>query len=118
MIPYQWTTAVIGLAIAGAILFLVRRDHLHGPYATWWLLVSVAVTLISLFPGVANTLARWLGIAYPPILPVFIGMGFILIKLLIVDLERSKQEIKIRRLNQKLAILEAELRRLQHDKDT
>ena len=109
MIPYQWTTAIIGLLIAGSILFLVRRDHMHGPYAVWWLASSAIVVLISLFPGVVNLVAGRLGIAYPPILPVFVGMGLILIKMLTMDLERSRQELKLRRLTQRLAILEATL---------
>jgi len=35
-----------------------------------------------------------------------IGMGFILIKILSMDLERSRQERTLRRLTQKLAMLE------------
>ena len=109
MIPYQWTTAIIGLLIAGSILFLVRRDHMHGPYAVWWLASSAVVVLISLFPGLINLVAGQLGIAYPPILPVFVGMGLILVKMLTMDLERSRQELKLRRLTQRLAMLEASL---------
>jgi len=109
MIPYQWTTAIIGFLIAGSILFLVRRDHMHGPYAVWWLASSAVVVLISLFPGFINLVAGRLGIAYPPILPVFVGMGLILIKMLTMDLERSRQELKLRRLTQRLAMLEATL---------
>ncbi len=109
MISYQWTSALIGLAIAGTIFYLVRRNHLHGPFAVWWLLVSVAVILISIMPSMVDYIAALLGIAYPPILPVFIGMGLILIKMLTMDLERSRQERRIRRLTQRLAILEAQL---------
>lgn len=111
MIPYQWTSAVIGLAIGGTILYLVRRDHLHGPYAVWWLTVSVGVILISLFPTSVNTVAGLLGISYPPILAVMVGMGLLLIKVLTMDLERSRQERHIRRLTQRLAMLENELNR-------
>ena len=31
----QITAALIGVLLAGSILYLVRRDHLHGPYALW-----------------------------------------------------------------------------------
>ncbi|AHE98499.1 DUF2304 domain-containing protein [Thioalkalivibrio paradoxus] len=107
MIPYQWTSAAIGLLIAGAILYLVRRDHLHGPYAVWWLAASVVIVLVGLFPQAVNLVAHGLGISYPPILPVFLGMGLILIKMLTQDLERSRQELHLRRLTQRIAILEA-----------
>ena len=106
MIPYQITSTVIGLIIAGAILYLVRRDHLHGPYATWWLCVALAVMIIGFFPKIIDRLAILLGVNYPPILVVVLGLGLILIKMLTMDLERSRQERKIRRLAQRIAILE------------
>lgn len=106
MISYQLTSTFIGLAIAGSILFLVRRDHLHGPYALWWLCVAGAVVLLGLFPRVTDYLAKLMGIGYPPILVIVLGLGLILIKMLTMDLERSRQERQIRRLAQRLAILE------------
>lgn len=106
MISYQLTSTVIGLAIAGSILFLVRRDHLHGPYAVWWLCVAAAVMLLGFFPRVTDYLAKLMGIGYPPILVIVIGFGLILVKMLTMDLERSRQERRIRRLAQRLAILE------------
>lgn len=117
MIPYQWTSAAIGLAIGGSILYLVRRDHLHGPYAVWWLTVSIGVVLVSLFPGMINRIAGLLGVSYPPILVVVIGIGLLLIKTLTMDLERSRQERRIRRLTQRLAMLEAELNRVRDTDD-
>jgi hypothetical protein len=113
VIPYQWTSAAIGLLIAGTILFLVRRDHLHGPYAVWWLAVSAAVVVVSVFPGLVDQAASRLGIAYPPVLPVLVGMGLILIKILTMDVERSRQELHLRRLTQRIAMLEAQLDRTQ-----
>ena len=37
MLDAQITAAILGIGLAGAIFFLVRRDHLHGPFAAWWL---------------------------------------------------------------------------------
>jgi hypothetical protein len=47
-----------------------------------------------------------MGVSYPPILAVVVGLGLVLIKMLTMDVERSRQERKIRRLTQQLAILE------------
>jgi hypothetical protein len=105
----QITAALIGLALAGSILYLVRRDHLHGPYALWWLVVAAATLILGFVPRTVDWLAHLTGIAYPPVLPLIIGVSLILLRLLQLDIERSRQERQIRRLNQKLAILEEEL---------
>lgn len=106
MIPYQLTSTLIGLIIAGMIIFLVRRDHMHGPYAVWWLCVAAVVVLLGLFPQLIDGFALLVGVSYPPILAIVLGLGLILVKMLTMDLERSRQERKIRRLAQRLAMLE------------
>lgn len=108
----QITSAILGAVLAGAILFLVRRDHLHGPYAVWWFGVAAATFVLGVFPTTVVWLGRLTGIGYAPVLPIIIGLSLVLIRLLKLDIDRSKQERQIRRLTQKLAILEQELDRL------
>ena len=108
----QITSAILGIALTGAILFLVRRDHLHGPYAVWWFGVAAATCVLGVFPDLVAWLGRHTGIYYAPILPIIIGLSLVLIRLLKLDIDRSKQERRIRRLTQKLAILEQELVRM------
>lgn len=114
----QITSAVLGVALAGAILFLVRRDHLHGPYAVWWFGVALATFVLGVFPGVVTWLGHQTGILYAPVLPIIVAVSLMLIRLLKLDVDRSKQERRIRRLTQKLAILEQELVRLGGNADT
>ena len=102
-------SAVMGIALAGAILYLVRRDHLHGSYALWWLLVAAATLIVGVFPHLIDRLGEIVGIAYPPILAIILGMGLILIRMLLMDVDRSRQERTLRRLTQRLAILDQEL---------
>jgi len=112
----QITAAILGVLLAGSILYLVRRDHLHGPYALWWLVVAVATLVLGVVPRSIDWLARLTGIAYPPVFPIIVGLSLILLRLLQLDIQRSRQERHLRRLTQKLAILEEELsllRRLQ-----
>ena len=121
MIAYQWTAAFIGLAIAIVILWLVRRHHLHGPYAIWWILVASGVLIVSLFSEWLNPVASLLGISYAPILPLILALGAVLVKILTMDLERTRQEVALRRMAQRLGMLEAEIQRLGggsvHDRD-
>ena len=102
-------STVIGFALAGAILYLVRRDHLHGSYALWWLAVATATMALSMFPSVIDRVGHFIGIYYPPILPIIVGLGFILIRMLRMDVDRSRQERMLRRLAQRVAILDQEL---------
>ena len=114
MISHQVTTTLIGLGVAATVLLLVRRDRLHGPYAAWWLITAAAIFVLGLFPRVFDTVAYYLGVGYPPILGMLLGLALILIKVLLLDLERSRQEITIRRLVQRLAILQARFDELEN----
>jgi hypothetical protein len=105
----QLTSAAISILLAGAILYLVRRDHMHGSYALWWLAIAAAILVLGVFPPVIDWLGEISGISYPPILPIIVGIGMILIRMLRTDIDRSRQERQLRRLAQKLAILEQEL---------
>lgn len=111
----QITAAVIGALLAGSILLLVRRNHLHGSYALWWLAVAAAILLLGVFPPVIDWMGRLTGIHYPPVLPIIVGIGMILIRLLKMDIDRSRSERQLRRLTQKLAILEQELAQTRRD---
>ena len=104
------TAGIIGVLLAGAILYLVRRDHLHGSFALWWFAIAAAILILGLFPPVIDWLGTVTGIYYPPILPIVIGIGMILLRLLKMDVDRSRYERQMRRLTQKLAIVEQELR--------
>ena len=112
MLTGQITSAILGIVLAGAILFLVRRDHLHGPFAVWWFAVAAATFVLGVFPGIVVWLGHLTGIVYAPVLPIIVGVSLILIRLLKLDIDRSRQERQLRRLTQKLAILENELDRL------
>ncbi|MBL8258468.1 MAG: DUF2304 domain-containing protein [Candidatus Competibacteraceae bacterium] len=107
MLTYQSTSMVIGISLALIILFLVRRDRLHGPYAIWWIGAAATVGALGFYPELFDHLAVYLGVRYPPILAIILGLGMLLVKILTMDLERSRQERLIRRLTQRLAMLEA-----------
>jgi hypothetical protein len=106
----QLTAAVLGVLLAGTILFLVRRDHLHGPYALWWLGVAAATLILGVFPSVVPWLGVITGISYAPVVPIIVGISMILLRMLQLDIERSRQERQLRRLVQKIAILETEMK--------
>lgn len=101
-------SAVLGLSTAGIILFLLRKDALSVAYSLWWLAVTIGLVVLSLFPALVDALGRFLGIHYPPVLLLIGALCVVLVKLLFMDIDRSKQERHIRLLFQRLAILEHE----------
>lgn len=71
-------------------------------------MVAVLVVLAGVFPKVIDVFLVKFGVHYPPIVVIAVGVGLMLIKILAIDLEQSRQERKIRRLTQRLAMYEAD----------
>ena len=106
---YQLTSLAIGLVLAAVILLLVRRAHLHGPHALWWLGLAAAIIILGTWPRLTDLIAPYLGVSYPPIVAFILGFALVLVKMMSMDLERSRQEQRLRRLAQRLALLEVRI---------
>lgn len=108
------TILIIGALLSISILYLVRKGKMHGPYATWWLLVAVSAIVLSIFPNIVDWVAAQVGITYPPTLLLVLSVSMILIRMLTMDMALTLKERKIRRLTQKMAILEETLEKSQN----
>jgi hypothetical protein len=106
-------TGIIGFATAATIVILIRRDHLHVRYGLWWTGAAVAFALLGLFPAFFDSIAKYLGIAYSPILAMTLAIAIMVIKILVMDIERSRNAIRMQRLIQRIALLESDLREMQ-----
>jgi hypothetical protein len=106
-------TSLIGLSTAVAIIYLVRKDHLHVRYGLVWSVVAVVFAVLGFFPGIFDRNGQAAGVAYPPMRAITIGFVALVLKILISDIERSRNQVKIQRLVQRTALLEAEMRELQ-----
>jgi len=111
---YLLMTSMIGIFTALFIFWLIRKDHLHIKFAFWWILVAIASAIIGVYPKIIDSLSSWIGISYPPILAVTFAISFIFIKMLLTDVEQSKQQIKIIRLTQRLGLLELDNQKIQN----
>lgn len=105
----NWFTAGFGLATGGLILYLVRRDHLHTRHGLWWLPLALVIAVLGAFPRLADWIGGMLGVYYPPIIPLIVGFIVLVVKILAMDIQQSKLEIKLNRLIQRLAMLEGNL---------
>jgi len=108
MTHYRILTIIIGVSIAGLILVLIRKDKIHASYSVWWGVTAVSIAFFGIFPNIIDYIGARLGISYPPILLIIVALCLAYIKILTMDLERSRQEKKIRILLQRLALYESE----------
>jgi hypothetical protein len=103
---YQLVSAAIGIIIGTTILVLIRKKHLHSGYAGWWLIAAAGTIIFGIFPRLIDKIGYLLGIRYPPVLLIIIGVCVMLVKILLMDIERTKQDQQLRRIAQRLALIE------------
>ena len=103
----QVTTTLMGIGLAVLILHLIRRDHLYVMHGLFWALVAAAAAVLGAWPGLIDKLAVLVGISYPPALLLLLASIVLLVKSLHSDIVNTRIERDVRRLNQRLALLEA-----------
>ncbi len=87
------------------VLKKIRKTQLHIDDAIYWIVASVLLLIISIFPQIAIWMSQLLGIESPANF-VFLFMIFvILIKLFNLAIDVSIQKQRLNRLIQKLALL-------------
>lgn len=109
MASLQFSTSLLGLGLAALILILVRRDHLYLLHGLFWVAVAAVAAVLGAWPGLIDRLAAVVGISYPPALLLLLAAVVLLLKALHADMLNTRIERDVRRLNQRLAILEADL---------
>ena len=106
MKDYYLTVLVIGFGLAGVILFLVRRDHIYIRQGVFWIMVALLSTLLGVYPSLIDILGGALGVAYPPTLLFLCAIIVLIVKALLGDIALTKVRRDLRRLNQRIALLE------------
>lgn len=109
----QWITAVIGLLVGSSIIYFIRKDRLLVRHGMGWIFVAACLIILGLFPGLIDRAALWVGVAYPPTLAMILGFAALILKALISDIEVSRSEVRLTRLVQRVASLEADIRKLE-----
>jgi hypothetical protein len=98
---------VAGVSV-GYIFWLLRQHQLRSKYALLWLGIGVVLVPLAVFPGVLNTVADWLGVAYPPAAFLFLAVGFLFFVVVHFSWELSRLERRVRTLAEEVALLRAE----------
>jgi hypothetical protein len=117
MKDYYLTVLVIGFGLAGAILYLVRRDHIYIRQGVFWIAVAALSTLFGVWPTLIDVVGGALGVAYPPTLLLLAAIIVLVVKALLADIALTKVRRDLRRLNQRIALLETGELRARGDDD-
>ena len=112
MASLQTTTMLLGVGLAILILYLIRRDHLYLMHGLFWVAVAAVAALLGAWPGLVDRIAYSVGISYPPALLLLFACIVLFIKALHADMVNTRIERDVRRLNQRLAMLEADMEAL------
>jgi len=108
MKDYHYTVLVLGVGLAAGILYLVRRDHLYIRQGLFWIVAAVVSLAFGIWPYLIDSFGSLLGIAYPPTLLFLVAILVLVIKALFADIALTKLRRDLRRVNQRIALLEAE----------
>jgi hypothetical protein len=101
---------ILAIALSAGLLLvileLVRRRRLLERYALLWLFSSLVLLGLAVWRDVLETLARAIGIFYPPNALFVIAFGFVLILLLHFSIAVSRLADQSKVLAQRVALLE------------
>lgn len=110
IVPVGIAFALVILAI---IVTMLMRRHLREKYAVMWLLIGAAMLVLALFPDLLGALAGLLGVIVPSNLLFALAVALLIGVTLHLSWELSRAEEEIRRIAEEVAILRADVERLQ-----
>lgn len=102
---------LISIVILLYVINVVRRKHFSIKESFWWVIASILMLILSIYPHSIDALAKVLNISYPPSL-FFVGC---IIFVLFINFRSSRKitdlQIKITDLTQELSILKENVNR-------
>ena len=104
----QIASILFAVLVFAAVFELVRRRYLRERYALLWLGAAVVLLVLAIWKGLLTTIARAVGIYYPPNAFFVIAFAFLLLLLLHISAAVSRLADETRLLAQRLALLESQ----------
>jgi hypothetical protein len=106
---YPLSAALLGLSLAVFIVILLRRDQLYLREAMFWLATALVSVVFGLVPAAVDWLGGIAGVAYPPALILALVCAVLTVKSLLADVAQTQLRREVRRLNQRVALIDNEL---------
>jgi hypothetical protein len=105
---YHLVVLLLGLGMSAGILYLVRRDHIYIRQGLFWIAIATVSLLFGAWPGLIDFVGSALDIAYPPTLLLLVAIVVLVIKALLGDIALTQVRRDMRRLNQRIALIETD----------
>lgn len=100
------------LGVTGFVVEMLRRGYLREKFAALWLLVSLLLLVLAVFPELLGWVADLVGIQIPSNL-LFMGAGMLLLLVSVqLSYEISRLEARTRRLAEEMALLRSDIERI------
>lgn len=103
---------IVALVVVAVIFMILRSGRMREKYAALWLVVSIAIVVITIWPGLLSIISLWLGVTLPSNLLFFLSILMLLGVCLHLSLEVSKLEEETRTLSEEIALLNERVDRL------
>ena len=110
MINYKIFSLILSLFVALMMIILARRSKVRFSQFLWWFSAICSILVFGFFPTLIDFLGKLAGVSYPPTLISILGLGLLLIKVFSMDIYITKNEIRYRKIAQKIALLEKSIR--------
>jgi hypothetical protein len=108
----QIVTIAVSVALAGLVLWLVRRRRLGEEYTPIWLIVAFVLVAISIRLDLLYALARAIGAWTASSTIFFVGEVFLVAICLNYAVRLSRTSVQIKNLAQEIALLKARVEEL------
>lgn len=95
--------AVLALLMIGQ---LIRKKKMELKYALLWIILSISILILGIFPQLITVLANFFGVQTPVNMLFFVGFCFSLLIIFSLSTALSRNSEKIKKLAQELALLE------------
>ena len=92
------------------VLYRISISKLQIEYAVFWIICSMGMILISVFPEIVYFIAQKLGMISPVNVVFIVTIGLLFLKVFMMTLELSALESKVKELVEKIAINEKNYR--------
>ncbi len=112
MLPEQRPFAIItALALTGLIIYLIRTRRLREEYALLWLLVGLAIIVLSAWYRALEWITGLIGAVDPTSTLFIFSLIFLLVVCIHFSVIHSRMKDQIKDLTQELALLRHEVER-------